>query len=86
VARALQLDDVERAHLRRLARPEQEADGVLTGTQEVRPGLRRLMEMSADGPAYVVGRAPTSSRGTRWRRRSSPTSAPSPGGTGTWLG
>ena len=56
VARALQLDDVERAHLHRLARPEQEADGVLTGTQEVRPGLRRLMEMSADVPAYVVGR------------------------------
>lgn len=56
VARALQLDDVERAHLHRLARPEPEADGVLTGTQEVRPGLRRLMEMSADIPAYVVGR------------------------------
>jgi transcriptional regulator with XRE-family HTH domain len=56
VARALQLDDVERAHLRRLARPAQEADGVLAGTQEVRPGLRRLMEMSADVPAYVVGR------------------------------
>ena len=55
VARALQLDDVERAHLHRLARPEQEAEGAPTGWQEVRPGLRRLMEMSADVPAYVVG-------------------------------
>jgi transcriptional regulator with XRE-family HTH domain len=56
VARALQLDDVERAHLHRLARPAQDAECAPAGRQEVRPGLRRLLEMSADVPAYVVGR------------------------------
>jgi transcriptional regulator with XRE-family HTH domain len=56
VARALQLDDVERAHLHRLARPAQDTECAPAGRQEVRPGLRRLLEMSADVPAYVVGR------------------------------
>ncbi|MGV9278417.1 helix-turn-helix transcriptional regulator [Streptomyces griseosporeus] len=57
VARALRLDEVERAHLHRLARPW---SGPEPGTdpappQEVRPGLRRLLD-SSEVPAYIVGR------------------------------
>ena len=58
VARALRLDPTEREHLYRLARPY--SAQVYQGTgkrepQEVRPGLRRLLESTADVPAYVVG-------------------------------
>lgn len=58
VARALQLDATEREHLYRLARPD--SSQVYQGTgkrepQEVRPGLRRLLESTTDVPAYVVG-------------------------------
>ncbi|KUL51400.1 XRE family transcriptional regulator [Streptomyces sp. NRRL F-4489] len=58
VARALRLDDVERAHLYRLARPwdgPDRADGPQRA-QTVRPGLRRLLDSAADVPAYIVGR------------------------------
>lgn len=58
VARALRLDATEREHLYRLARPY--SSQVYQGTgkrerQEVRPGLRRLLESATDVPAYVVG-------------------------------
>ena len=61
VARALQLEAMEREHLYRLARPDQsQVYQVYQGTgkrepQEVRPGLRRLLESATDVPAYVVG-------------------------------
>lgn len=58
VARALQLDPTEREHLYRLARTP--SAQVYQGTgkrepQEVRPGLRRLLDSTIDVPAYVVG-------------------------------
>lgn len=53
VARALRLDDTERAHLYRLARPE---SATPVAPQEVRPGLRRLLDSVGEVPAYVVGR------------------------------
>ncbi|MEU2026770.1 helix-turn-helix transcriptional regulator [Streptomyces sp. NPDC016469] len=59
VARALRLDEVERGHLYRLARPWSEADHSreeASRSQRVRPGLRRLLDSAADVPAYVVGR------------------------------
>ncbi|MEV0090710.1 helix-turn-helix transcriptional regulator [Streptomyces sp. NPDC050738] len=55
VARALRLDPVERDHLYRLARPWPGTDGP-EDAQQVRPGLRRLLDSAADVPAYVVGR------------------------------
>ncbi|WP_153532983.1 helix-turn-helix transcriptional regulator [Actinomadura macrotermitis] len=54
VARALRLDDAERTHLHRLARPwtgQAEAE-----PQRVRPGLQRLLDSAGDVPAYIVGR------------------------------
>ncbi|WP_039796468.1 helix-turn-helix transcriptional regulator [Nocardia araoensis] len=55
VARALRLNDVERQHLYRLARPWSEGDRA-DAPQRVRPGLRRLLDSAADVPAYIVGR------------------------------
>ncbi|WP_327099108.1 helix-turn-helix transcriptional regulator [Nocardia vinacea] len=55
VARALRLNDVERQHFYRLARPWSEGDHA-DGSQQVRPGLRRLLDSAADVPAYIVGR------------------------------
>jgi transcriptional regulator with XRE-family HTH domain len=58
VARALRLDPTEREHLYRLARPDQSQVYQGTGKrepQQVRPGLRRLLESATDVPAYVVG-------------------------------
>ncbi|MFD0690911.1 helix-turn-helix transcriptional regulator [Actinomadura fibrosa] len=54
VARALRLDEVERQHLYRLARPWPE--GAAEAPQQVRPGLRRLLDSTGDVPAYIVGR------------------------------
>ncbi|WEB38290.1 helix-turn-helix transcriptional regulator [Streptomyces yunnanensis] len=61
VARALRLDAVERAHLYRLARPWPEtgafdSEGEQDQRQQVRPGLRRLLDSTPDVPAYIVGR------------------------------
>jgi transcriptional regulator with XRE-family HTH domain len=58
VARALQLDPTEREHLYRLARTP--SAQVYQGTgrrepQDVRPGLRRLLDSTTDVPAYIVG-------------------------------
>ncbi|MCX4096998.1 helix-turn-helix transcriptional regulator [Nocardia sp. alder85J] len=52
VARALRLDDVERDHLHRLARPW---SGVEPAEQQVRPGLRLLLD-NAEVPMLVLGR------------------------------
>ncbi|WP_433252328.1 helix-turn-helix transcriptional regulator [Actinomadura nitritigenes] len=57
VARALRLDDVERGHLYRLARPYTEPAGAPERRpQQVRSGLRRLLDATTEVPVYVVGR------------------------------
>ncbi|MEE4491090.1 helix-turn-helix transcriptional regulator [Streptomyces sp. BE230] len=58
VARALRLDAVERDHLHRLARPwpGPGQSARTPGPQQVRPGLRRLLDSAGDVPAYIVGR------------------------------
>lgn len=57
VARALRLDQVEREHLYRLARPWPDGqDARAPEPQRVRAGLRRLLDSTPDVPAYVVGR------------------------------
>ncbi|MRH89995.1 helix-turn-helix domain-containing protein [Nocardia sp. SYP-A9097] len=53
VGRALRLNPVEREHFHRLARPWSGEEP--PAEQQVRPGLRRLLE-SSDVPAYIVGR------------------------------
>ncbi|MEU4448122.1 helix-turn-helix transcriptional regulator [Actinosynnema sp. NPDC050801] len=53
VARVLQLDETERAHLRNLVRP---VASKRPAPQRVRPGLRRLLDMVEDVPAFVMGR------------------------------
>ncbi|MEV6773070.1 helix-turn-helix transcriptional regulator [Nocardia sp. NPDC051030] len=53
VSRALRLNPVEREHFYRLARPWSGEEP--PAEQEVRPGLRRLLD-SSDVPAYIVGR------------------------------
>ncbi|WP_433679438.1 helix-turn-helix transcriptional regulator [Nocardia sp. CA-119907] len=54
VAQALRLNQVEREHLYRLARPWSGDEP--QSEQQVRPGLRRLLDAAADVPAYIVGR------------------------------
>jgi transcriptional regulator with XRE-family HTH domain len=59
VARALRLDADERAHLHRLVRAAEAPDTTRVSApaaQEVRPGLRRLLESMPDTPAFVIGR------------------------------
>lgn len=63
VASALRLDAAETAHLTRLVRTAGRRDGRRGGAgtgpeepQEVRPGLRRLLESMPETPAFVVGR------------------------------
>lgn len=53
VARVLRLDETERAHLRNLVRPTSRPR---IAPQRVRPGIRRLLEMAGDVPAFVMGR------------------------------
>ncbi|WP_018350039.1 helix-turn-helix transcriptional regulator [Longispora albida] len=55
VARALRLDEPERAHLMHLARPVRRSPRQLK-PQKVRPQLRVLLDTIADVPAYIVGR------------------------------
>ncbi|RJO73714.1 XRE family transcriptional regulator [Nocardia panacis] len=55
VARALRLDDVERQHFYRLARPWPDS-GRSEEPQQVRAGLQRLLDSVGDVPAYIVGR------------------------------
>lgn len=54
VAQTLRLDQIEREHLYRLARPWSGTEP--EPVQRVRPGLRRLLDAAADVPAYIVGR------------------------------
>ncbi|MEV4109753.1 helix-turn-helix transcriptional regulator [Nonomuraea sp. NPDC049695] len=56
VANALRLDAAERAHLRDLSGPGRRAARHAPPPERVRPGLRRLLEMARDVPAYIVGR------------------------------
>ncbi|WIM99044.1 helix-turn-helix transcriptional regulator [Actinoplanes oblitus] len=55
VARVLRLDDGERAHLLRLARPGRESRRPVP-PQRVRPQVRHLLDAMTDAAAYVVGR------------------------------
>jgi transcriptional regulator with XRE-family HTH domain len=55
LARALNLDDIERGHLFALARPVRTQRRSIP-PQRVRPGLYRVLDSLADIPAMVVGR------------------------------
>jgi transcriptional regulator with XRE-family HTH domain len=55
VARALRLDDAERAHLFDLAKPVRPRHRTADGRQRVRPGVRLLVD-SLTTPAFVLGR------------------------------
>jgi transcriptional regulator with XRE-family HTH domain len=55
VARALRLDDQERAYLSRLARPDRRPQQS-PPPQQVRPAVRHLLEALTDAAAFVVGR------------------------------
>ncbi|MFE2185844.1 helix-turn-helix transcriptional regulator [Streptomyces sp. NPDC059455] len=55
LARALRLNDLERAHLFRIARPSRALPRPLP-PQRVRPGLRLLVDTLADVPVLVLGR------------------------------
>jgi transcriptional regulator with XRE-family HTH domain len=54
IARALELDDVERSHLHGLARPAQTRPR--PRPERVRPELRRLLDRLGGVPAFVLGR------------------------------
>ncbi|MEJ2871809.1 helix-turn-helix transcriptional regulator [Actinomycetospora sp. OC33-EN08] len=56
LARALRLDDVERAHLRDLAAPARRRDSGWEAPQRPDPGLLRLMTALADVPTLLLGR------------------------------
>jgi transcriptional regulator with XRE-family HTH domain len=55
VARALQLNDLERTHLFTLAKPSRARPRALP-PQQVRPGLRLVVDSITDVPALVLGR------------------------------
>ncbi|CAK7284497.1 helix-turn-helix transcriptional regulator [Streptomyces sp. RM1] len=55
IARALRLNDLERAHLFRVAKPTRIHPRALP-PQRVRPGLRLLLDSITDVPALVLGR------------------------------
>ena len=55
VARALQLNDLERTHLFTLAKPRRARPRPLP-PQHVRPGLRLVVDSITDAPALVLGR------------------------------
>jgi transcriptional regulator with XRE-family HTH domain len=55
LARALHLDETERGHLFAVARPVPGQRRPLP-PQQLRPGLRRLLEIMNDTPAMVIGR------------------------------
>jgi transcriptional regulator with XRE-family HTH domain len=55
VARALQLNELERTHLFTLARPSRTRPRALPA-QQIRPGLRLLVDSITDVPALVLGR------------------------------
>jgi transcriptional regulator with XRE-family HTH domain len=55
IARVLRLDEVERAHLGDIARPAAAAEPPGDRVR-LRPGLRRMLDMMGDVPAFVFGR------------------------------
>ncbi|MFF9406733.1 helix-turn-helix domain-containing protein [Streptomyces anandii] len=55
IARALRLTDAEHAHLTHLAKPKHKKKQAVR-TQQVRSGLRQLLDTMDEVPAYVVGR------------------------------
>ncbi|MBD0843158.1 helix-turn-helix domain-containing protein [Streptomyces sp. TRM68416] len=56
IARALRLSNAEHAHLTHLAKPKQHKKKPAGRTQQVRGGLRQLLDSIDTVPAYVVGR------------------------------
>jgi transcriptional regulator with XRE-family HTH domain len=56
VARVLRLDGAERAHLYSLARPKPRARRRTPKPEQVRPGVRLMIESFGDVPALVMGR------------------------------
>ncbi|MFE5659512.1 helix-turn-helix domain-containing protein [Streptomyces sp. NPDC056517] len=59
IARALRLSDTERAHLTHLAKPtakKRQHRAAFARPQQVRPGLRHLLDAMEGIPAFVVGR------------------------------
>ncbi|WP_405010938.1 helix-turn-helix domain-containing protein [Kitasatospora sp. NBC_01539] len=55
IAGALQLDQVERDHLNRLARPVSRRSRGAQRPQRVRPALQQLLDAMTEIPAYVLG-------------------------------
>ncbi|MFI1534149.1 helix-turn-helix domain-containing protein [Streptomyces anandii] len=55
IARALRLTDAEHAHLTHLAKPKHKKKQAVR-TQQVRAGLRQLLDAMDEVPAYIVGR------------------------------
>jgi transcriptional regulator with XRE-family HTH domain len=56
IARALQLNDLERAHLFTLAKPGRAGRRRALPPQRVRPGLQLVLDTLTDVPALVLGR------------------------------
>ncbi|MGW5381986.1 helix-turn-helix transcriptional regulator [Nocardia sp. NPDC003963] len=57
VARVLRLDEAERAHLYSLARPKPKGRRrTIAEPEQVRPGVRRMIDSFGDVPALVLGR------------------------------
>lgn len=56
VARVLRLDEAERAHLYSLARPKPRPRPRTVKPEQVRPGVRLMIESFGDVPALVLGR------------------------------
>ncbi|MFB7407771.1 helix-turn-helix transcriptional regulator [Streptomyces sp. NPDC056202] len=59
IARALRLSDTERAHLTHLAKPtakKKKHRAAIARPQQVRPGLRHLLDAMEGVPAFLVGR------------------------------
>lgn len=56
LARALRLDDVERAHLRDLAAPQRRTTATWEAAQRPDPGLLRMMTMLDHVPVLLLGR------------------------------
>jgi transcriptional regulator with XRE-family HTH domain len=54
VARVLRLDETEREHLRDVARPKKRTPSA--ERQQVRPGLRLLLDTIENAPAFIFGR------------------------------
>ncbi|MFD9359306.1 helix-turn-helix transcriptional regulator [Streptomyces sp. NPDC060031] len=56
IARALRLGDTETEHLNHLAQPRPRKRRSAPRPQQVRPGVRTLLDAMEDVPAYLVGR------------------------------